>query len=134
MAFGNVVEAVDGGIWREDVLDFQPRSAEQIAEGVFVFLGVEAAADRAAFLLIELFPGGEEGISHFLEECLDIAGLWLVLVLRGHLSGSDPVIDVRPDSQVVRAFRIEIKIHDVEACLGLRVVVAVPAVFLEEKL
>ena len=123
---------MDRGIGGEDFLDLQPRGVQEIAEGVFVFGGIEAAADGAAFLFIETFPCGKKRVSQFPQEDLGLAGLGLVLVLGRHFTGGDAVMDVGPDRKVARAFRIEIEIHEVEARLGFGVVVAVPAVLLQK--
>ena len=114
--------------------DLQPRRREEVAQGVFVFVAVEAALRRTALAGDGVFLGRRERGRQTLHEGVQLGGFGpLLLFRRRHLAGLEAVVDLDPLGNIHAVPGLERERGQVQAAFLLHVVVAAGTVFVGER-
>jgi hypothetical protein len=112
--------------------DLRPRDAEQVAQGILIFLAIEAAPGRAALAGQGRPLRGDDRPREALDEGLLPVGVGPGLAPGRHLARLHPIMDLDPDGQVGGIVRVKFQAGQVELALPAHVVVAARAVIADE--
>ncbi len=129
---GRLVVAVRLAILGELPANLQPWGRKEVAEGVLVFVAVQAAAQRAALARDALPVGRGDFPAEGAGEVGHRRRVWAPFFGGRHLARGDAVVDPDPALLVGRVVGFESEGLEVEAALAVDVVVAACAVRLEK--
>ena len=123
------IVAVGLAVVGELAANLEPRRAEQITQGVFVFVAVEPALRGATLAGDEGAIVRDEDLAQRGEESRGLGRIGAGLFLRRHLAGTQAVVDLDPSRKVGLRREIERERGEVEAGGLVLVVVTGRAVF-----
>ena len=109
------IVAVGLAVVGELAADLEPRRAEQITQGVFVFVAVEPALRGATLAGDEGAIVRDEDLAQRREEGRGLGRIGAGLFLRRHLAGTQAVVDLDPSRKVGLRREIERERGEVEA-------------------
>ena len=127
-----LVEVIRLAVLGQPAGDLRPRDAQQVAQGVLVFVAIEPAPDRPA-LAGQFRPlRGDDRPRQALDEGLLPVGVGPGLAPGRHLARLHAIVHLDPDGQVGGIARVELQAGQVELAFPAHVVVAARAVIADE--
>ena len=93
---------------------------------------IHPASWNAALMFVNLVVGREQPFPGVAEEGFQLCSFRSRTFRRRHFARFDPLVNASPARQIFAIFRIESQLKQVQASLGLEVVVALKAVLLKK--